>query len=125
VSQVATKLKSSGIKVFYDEFFESQLWGKNLPDYLKEVYYSKSNYCIMFISKEYVTKMWPEHERKCAITRDIEEFGEYILPVVFDKVNVPGLDPGKKYLLAEKFSPEQIAGIFIEKYEKALKEQGN
>jgi hypothetical protein len=123
VSRVATRLASRGIKVFYDEFYESQLWGKNLPGYFKEVYYSKSNFCIMFVSKEYVTKMWPEHERKYAIMRDIEEFGDYILPVVFDKVNVPGLDPGKKYLLAEEYEPEQIANFFIEKYENTMKEE--
>jgi hypothetical protein len=52
VRQVAERLEGQGIKVFYDEFFESQLWGRNLPNYLKEVYYSKSNYCIMFISKD-------------------------------------------------------------------------
>lgn len=111
--------------MFYDEFYESQLWGKNLPDYLEEVYYTESNFCIMFVSKEYVTKMWPEHERKCAIMRDIEEFGDYILPVVFDKIHVPGLDPGKKYLLAEEHTPEQIAEIFIKKYENAMKEENS
>lgn len=117
VSEVAKRLASKGIKVFYDEFYESHLWGKNLADHLKEVYYSKSNYCIMFISKEYISKMWPVHERKCATARDIEEFGEYILPVVFEGVKAPGLDPAKKYLSASKYNPQQIADMFIEKYE--------
>lgn len=117
VREVATILESKGIKVFYDEFYESHLWGKNLVDYFKDVYYSKSNYCIMFISKEYISKMWPVHERKCATARDIEKFGEYILPVVFDKIQVSGLDPAKKYLSAKKYTPQQIADMFIEKYE--------
>jgi GTPase SAR1 family protein len=117
VKEVATILASKGIKVFYDEFYESHLWGKNLAEYLKEVYYSRSNYCIMFISKEYLSKMWPAHERKCATARDIEKFGEYILPVVFNEVQVPGMDPAKKYLSANKYTPREIAEMFIEKYE--------
>ena len=117
VREVATTLESKGIKVFYDEFYESHMWGRNLVDYFKDVYYSRSNYCIMFISKDYISKMWPVHEKKCATARDIEKFGEYILPVIFEEVQVPGLDPAKKYLSAKKYTPQQIADMFIEKYE--------
>lgn len=118
VRQVAERLESQGIKVFYDEFFESQLWGRNLLDYLKEVYYSKSDYCIMFISKEYTSKMWPTFEGKCANAKDLEEFGDYILPVEFEGTKMPGLDPGKKYLSASKYTPQQVADIFIKRFEE-------
>ena len=118
VRQVAERLEGQGIKVFYDEFFESQLWGRNLPNYLKEVYYSKSDYCIMFISKDYTSKMWPAYEGKCANARDLEMFGDYILPVVFEGAKMPGLDPGKKYLNASKYTPQQIADIFIKRFEE-------
>lgn len=115
VENVATFLKQKGRKVFYDKFEQSQLWGRNLVDYFKEVYYSKSRFCIMFISNEYLRKMWPMHERRNATARDLEEFGEYILPVVFDKVDVPGLDKYRGYLNAHKNSPQQIAKIFLKK----------
>lgn len=118
VKPVADYLQSQGIKVFYDEFYDSQLWGRNLPEYLKEVYYSKSNYCIMFISKEYISKMYPAFEGKYANARDLEEFGDYILPVVFEGTKMPGLDPGKKYLSASKYLPQQVAEIFIKRYEE-------
>ena len=118
VRQVAERLEGQGIKVFYDEFFESQLWGRNLPNYLKDVYYSKSNYCIIFISDDYTSKMWPVYEGKCANARDLEEFGDYILPVVFEGAKMPGLDPGKKYLSASKHTPQQIADIFVKRFEE-------
>jgi len=76
VEKVATILKRKGIKVFYDRFYQSQLWGKNLVEYFKKVYYSKSRFCIMFISNDYLSKMWPAHERKSATARDLEEFGD-------------------------------------------------
>jgi hypothetical protein len=118
VRQVAERLENQGLKVFYDEFFESQLWGRNLPEYLHDVYYSRSDYCIMFISNDYISKMWPSFEGKCANARDIEEFGNYILPVVFEGAKMPGMDPEKKYLSASKYSPIQIAEIFIKRFDE-------
>ena len=34
VQDIAKKLKAKGIKVFYDEFEEAKLWGKDLYQYL-------------------------------------------------------------------------------------------
>ncbi len=72
----------------------------------------------MFISSDYLSKMWPTHERKSATARDLEEFGEYILPVIFETVDVPGLDKYRGYLDARKLDPEDIASAFLEKLEK-------
>ena len=117
VLQVANILEGKGIKVFYDEFYESQLWGTDLTEYLQQVYYNKSRWCIMFISKEYVSKMFPTHERKNAVAKDVELKGGYILPVRFDDTLVPGLVPTIGYQNATKKTPEQIATLFIEKFE--------
>lgn len=72
----------------------------------------------MFLSNGYLQKMWPVHERRSATARDLEQFGEYILPVIFEEVDVPGLDKYKGYLDARKLSPEDIAGLFLEKLEE-------
>jgi len=117
VERVAYKLESKGVKVFYDKFKNSQLWGKNLPEYLQAVYYSKSRFCIMFISIAYLKKMWPTHERKSATARDLEEFGDYILPVIFEEVDIPGLDKYRGYLDARKIGPDQVVEIFLKKLE--------
>lgn len=71
----------------------------------------------MFISNEYLNKMWPIHERRSATARELEEFGEYILPVIFDDVDVPGLDKYKGYIDARKHPPEHVAKTFLEKLE--------
>ena len=42
VDQVANLLRDSDIKIFYDIFEESNLWGKNLYDYLSAVYQNKA-----------------------------------------------------------------------------------
>lgn len=120
VFQVARILELKGIKVFYDEFNQSHLWGKDLAEYLQTVYYSDSNWCIMFISKEYVAKGWPTHERKSALAKEIKVKGGYILPVRFDDTKVPGLNPSISYQDARKTSPQEIALLFLEKFEKEL-----
>jgi hypothetical protein len=72
----------------------------------------------MFISKEYVTKAWPTHERRSAIAKYIELAGArtYILPVVFDDSEVPGLQISSiGYVDARKVTPEKVAELFLEK----------
>ena len=119
VRRVAEDLKYRGLRVFYDENEEDQLWGKNLYDYLSELYLKKCHYCILFASAEYAAKMWPNLERRSAQARDITAAGEYILPVRFDDTEIPGLLPTIFYQDARKKSPEQIAALFAQKIGQA------
>ena len=115
VRRVAEDLQYRGLRVFYDENEEDQLWGKNLLDYLSDLYLKKCRYCIIFASAEYADKMWPNLERRSAQARDISGAGDYILPVKFDDTEIPGLLPTVYYQDARKKSPEQIAGLFAQK----------
>jgi len=108
---------SRGIKCFCDEMYKEKLWGANLPTFLKDIYYSKSRYCVMLISKEYVTKAYPLFESENAIARQIEQGGKYILPVKFDNVDVPGLPSTIGYLNGNKTTPAQVGEIFLKKIE--------
>jgi hypothetical protein len=107
--KVAQILKNEGIKVFYDKFEESQLWGKDLYEYLDEIYSKKSKYCVIFISADYASKLWTTHERKSAQTRAFEEKSEYILPVRFDDTEIPGIRKTVGYIDALKTSEELLA----------------
>lgn len=53
VSEYLTKL---GIKHFYDNNEQVDLWGKNLAQHLDSIYFEKSEYFIPFISREYIEK---------------------------------------------------------------------
>ncbi len=113
--QVADILRAKGIRVFFDLFFETKMWGKDLPSYLMNVYYKDSRYCMIFASKDYVSKAWPTYELRCAIARSIESMGEYILPIRFDDSEVPGLSTTISYVNGNERTPGQIADMFIEK----------
>ena len=115
VEQVAKHLREYGKNVFYDDFEKDKLWGKNLHEHLYEVYKNESAYIIMFVSHEYNNKEWTKHERRASQERAFIQSEEYILPVRFDDAEIPGLNTTVGYLDANKFSPEEIAQLFIQK----------
>lgn len=114
---VYNALKSKGIAVFFDKALEAQMWGRDMGQYLSDIYYNQSRYCIMIISKSYVSSAWPTHERQNAIARQIKQMGDYILPVRFDDSVVPGLTPTINYIRAQDRTPQELANFFMKKLE--------
>ena len=115
VGEVARALQSRGVSVFYDEFETVRLWGTHLAEELQSVYEGRASLAVMFISTDYVEKMWPRHERRAILSRAVEERGEYVLPVRFDDAEVPGLSRDLDYLRAENHSPAELAVMIAEK----------
>jgi hypothetical protein len=109
VRQVADALAARHIAVFYDEFQANTLWGTDGAEHFHQIYSQDTQYVVMFISAEYVTKAWTRQERRSAISRQMKDDGEYILPVRFDQSEVPGLPDTIQYLLADRFTPAQLA----------------
>lgn len=115
VEQVAKELSKKGVKVFYDSYEQSELWGKDLYQHLNDIYRNKCKFCIVFISKNYANKLWTRHELEAAQARAFRENAEYILPVKFDDTELPGINPTTGYLSNREFTPLQIAEMAIEK----------
>ena len=115
VDDVANILKSHGVSVFYDKFEEANLWGKNLYDYLNDIYQNKARYTIMFISEHYNKKLWPNHERQAMQSRAFQENQEYILPARFDETEIPGLFPTVYYISLRDKPPSDFAKIIFKK----------
>ncbi|MFR2732895.1 toll/interleukin-1 receptor domain-containing protein [Hoylesella buccalis] len=115
VDKVANILRSKGVKVFYDKFEEANLWGKNLYDYLSDIYANKAHYTIMFISKNYCNKLWTNHERIAMQSRAFEEHQEYILPARFDDTEIPGIPPTIGYISLENKQPTDFCEIILQK----------
>ena len=90
VKQIADELTALGIKVFYDNNQQVDLWGKNLFRYLEKIYFEDSYYCVMFISKEYKQKNWTRYESEILEERNFYQyenlnFQHRILPVRFEQ----------------------------------------
>lgn len=119
VDRVANLLRDSGVKVFYDAFEEASLWGKNLYDYLSDVYQNRALYTIMFISKHYAGKLWPTHERQSMQARAFQENQEYVLPARFDDTEIPGVLPTVAYISLLNKAPQDFVKIIHKKLVQA------
>lgn len=115
VERVADALQSRGIAVFYDDFEKVPLWGKDLVEEFHDVFANRADHVVMFISQEYVEKVWPSHERRSSLSRDVQEESEYILPVRFDDTPIPGLQTSIKYEQADDHTPAELAAMIAEK----------
>jgi hypothetical protein len=115
VDQVANLLRDSGVKVFYDLFEEANLWGKNLYDYLSDIYMNKAVYTIVFISKNYAEKLWPTLERQAMQARAFQESQEYILPARFDETPIPGVLPTVGYISLAGRDPKGFVEVIHRK----------
>src|SRR5664280_342188 len=115
VAKAATRLRSKGMRVFYDEYERVALWGKDLYQHLDDVYRNAARYCVLFISKHYAKRLWTNHERRSAQARAFSENYEYILPARFDGTALPGLLPTVGYVDLKQLSPNRLADLIVEK----------
>ena len=115
VEEVARHLQGRSIAVFYDGFEEVGLWGRSGVETFHEAFAEQSAYVVMFISEAYVSKAWPNHERRSALSRMIKEKDQYILPVRFDDTRVPGLPADTLYRSAQDYTPAQLATMIAQK----------
>ncbi len=116
VDEVANILKQVGLKVFYDDFNQAQLLGKNLYTHLQQVYSSKSKYCAIFVSRHYLDKNWTNHELQSAQSRALRQRSEYILPIRLDDSSLPGIPDTVAYMDAAEMRPTEIAELLITKF---------
>ena len=120
--KLAEILKSYGISVFYDEYEQADLWGKDLYQHLAQIYQERCRYCILFLSKNYARKVWTQHELKQALARAIMDKGDYILPLRIDDTPIPGIRGTIKYIDLRKESIESVADLVVEKVKPNLQQ---
>ena len=118
VEKVATILRENGVSVFYDNFEQVDLWGKDLAIHFDYVYQRQSQYFVPFISKSYAEKVWTNYEVRNAMVRAIENKEEYILPVRLDDTKIDGIRSTIGFLDVSKMTPEELANKMIEKLGK-------
>lgn len=115
VRDFANELTSRGVRVFFDDYDKAGLWGKDLYSHLAEIYGNLCRYCILFASADYAAKVWPNHERKSAQARALEESREYILPVRLDDTPIPGLHKTIHYIDLRATSLSELVQLTIDK----------
>ena len=116
VEKIAFLLKMRGIKVFYDKYETGKLWGKDLYQYLSDIYKSKARYCIVFISNYYIKKNWTKLELRSAQEKSFLQNEEYILPIILeDNVKIPGISETTGFLKASEYTEQEIVDLIEDK----------
>lgn len=116
VREIAKKLKAKKLKVFYDEFEETKLWGKDLYQYLHYIYKECALFCVIFVSSDYIKKAWTRHELKAAQNRAFLDNTEYILPLILEpNIKLPGLPDTTGYISTKGRTATQIVKMIYEK----------
>lgn len=123
--QLAERLRQLKIRVFYDKFEKSRLWGKNLSDHLYEIYSKRSLFCIILVSKYYLAKPWTTHERKAAQERMLKGGCDCVLPIKLDASELPGCPSTISYLDFREVSINEIVELFLEKLIESYPDRGH
>ncbi len=113
--KIAELLRVQGFSVFYDEYEQATLWGRNLYSHLSDVYQNRARYCLMFISENYARKLWTKRERESAQARAFRESREYILPLRLDNTSLPGIEDTVGYIDLNNTSHEEVVRLLAEK----------
>ncbi len=118
VEKYVGALSAKGIKVFYDKYEKSGLWGEDLYTRLIDVYKNKARYCVIFISHRYAEKLWTNHERKAAQARAFKDNKTYILPVKLDDIELPGIHETVGYIDLRQTPLDELVQLTIQKLSK-------
>lgn len=90
-------LTANGLRVFLDEEYQHEVFGKNLVEYLFSTYEEGGTYALILISRAYAKGDWTTIERRAALDRMRNE-SEYILPVLVEDAWIQGLSKSTAYL---------------------------
>lgn len=112
------RLKSHGLRTFYDDEHAISLWGMNLTESLPVIYSKESRLCLIILSESYVKKVWTRVELRAALSKSIREPKEYLLVYRTDNVlpsSAPGLSDDVAYLNYQTHSPDNVADSIFKK----------
>ena len=103
--QLANKLTQCHINVFYDKWSPVDAWGKDLYEYLSQIYLEKAKYIVVLFSKEYINKQWPHFEFELIRNNRIDS----ILPITIDNTLPDQWPSARAYISANDYSIDEIA----------------
>lgn len=112
---LAKAIKALGFKVFYDGHEKAMIWGKNLFEYLNDIYFKRARLCVILVSESYANRIWTNHERRSAQARALQQTEEYILPIRIDNTDLPGFPNTIAYLQYTDHSIDEIATLIAAK----------
>ena len=111
----ARRLDAAGYSIFYDDYYQADFWGQELPVALKRAYSYDARYCLILLSREYIQKPWTDFERQNAIYRFIKQRSGYVLCLKIDEIELPGFPDSIVYVSLKPHGLDGIYKLLLEK----------
>lgn len=115
VERVARYVRDRGVRVFYDQFEQVDLWGTELTERFDEVYGNSSRHCVLFISAAYRDNVWTRVERRTALSRAMRANDNYVLPARFDDTEIPGIRSSVGYIDLRRVNSANFGRLILRK----------
>ncbi len=116
--EIAEGLTKSGIQVFFDLFYQAQLWGKDLAIEFQKRYGPKTRFVMPLISGHYAIKDWTDYEFTIARQEALVRGHEFILPVRLDDTPLAGLKSTIAYLDLKHEGVDGVVANVLEKLDR-------
>jgi hypothetical protein len=117
-AQLARKLESEGLRVFFDRNQFAALTAQNLLDKLHEIYRDEANMCILMASEPYNRSPFTQHECQAAQNRSLRD-PDYIFLVKMDGVSeTQGFPSTVAYVEWKNHGLDGIFKLVIERLKK-------
>lgn len=111
----AERLDASGYAIFFDEFYEAELWAADLTVALADIYALHARWCLVLVSADYLKKPWTNIERQNALYRFMQEKHGYLLCLYLDDSKLPGLPPTIGYIDFRGKTEEHVFQLLLQK----------
>lgn len=106
---------ANGLRVFLDEEFQHEIWGKNLIEYLDQTYRERGRFVLVLLSQTYRERAYTKVERRASFDRMINEGAEYLLPVKVDDSWIDGLPRSTAYLDLRTLGTLGVSKLLLQK----------
>lgn len=113
----------NGFKIFYDADKQSELCGKDLYTYLRNLYMKHSKYVVCFLSENYKKKVWTNLEFSAIKERLMSTFfaSDFLIPIILEENAL--LEDIPSYMGFYKHKSVQETGELLKKkYAQSLNE---
>lgn len=106
---------ANGLRVFFDEEFQHEIWGKHLVEYFDKVYRVRGRFVLVLLSQAYRESAYTKIERRASLDRMIRENAEYLLPVKVDDSWIDGLSRETAYLDLRTLGVLGVSKLLLQK----------
>jgi subtilisin family serine protease len=102
-------------QLFYAPYYQAELSQFNLDKLLVPIYFEQSEMVVVFLGEAYQESEWCGLEWRTIIKRARKEGGTRLMLLRFDQGEVEGLKPTDGYIDIEKYMPDEVADLILDR----------